>query len=122
MLKPLKIVTENLTFLLSPSRKFARFAKIGIRTTGPFRSFVNIKSRSMLSCAIILIGKTAPCPAATAGFASSLILAARAAVIFAVPLVAESTAVDSAPMHVAGSTTKRRTAERTRKSSTPRLD
>ena len=106
MLKPLSILTENLTVLLSPSRNFSRFARIGMRTTRSFRLFVNINSRWMLSCAIVLIGKTAPCAVATAEFASSLILAARAAVIFAAPLVAGSTTIASAPMSVAGSTIK----------------
>jgi hypothetical protein len=41
-------------------------------------------------------------------------------VIFAASLAAESTIVGSVPTHAAGSTIKRRTAERTRKSSTLR--
>lgn len=120
MLKPLSIVTENLTFLLSRSRNFIRFARIGIRTTGSFRLFVNIKSPWMPSCAIIRIGMTAPCAVATAEFASSLILAVRAAVIFAAPLAAGGTIAASVPTRVAGSTIKRSTAERTRRSSTRR--
>ena len=44
MLKPLSILTENLTVLLSPSGNFSRFARIGIRTTVSFRLFVNINS------------------------------------------------------------------------------
>ncbi len=118
MLKPLSILTENLSVLLSPSGSFSRFARIGIRTTGSFRLFVNTNSRWMPSCAIVLIGKTAPCAVATAGFASSLILAARAAVIFAAPLVAGSTTIASGGMSVAGSTIKPTRAEGTRNVST----
>ncbi len=118
MLKPLSILTENLSVLLLPSGNFSRFARIGIRTTRSFRLFVNINSRWMPSCAIVPIGKTAPCAVATAEFDSSLILAARAAVIFAAPLVAGSTTIASAPMSVAGSTTKPTRAEKTRNFST----
>ncbi len=118
MLKPLSILTENLSVLLSPSRNFSRFARIGMRTTGSFRLFVNINSRWMPSCAVVLIGKTAPCAVATAGFASSLILAARAAVIFAAPLAAGSSTIASVAMSVAGSTIKPTRAEKTRNFST----
>ncbi len=118
MLKPLSILTENLTVLLSPSRNCSHFARIGIRTSGPVRLFVNINSRWMPSCAIVLIGKTASCAVATVEFASSLILAARAALIFAAPLAVGDTTIVSAPMSVAGSTIKATRAEKTRNVST----
>jgi hypothetical protein len=104
MKKPLNIVTENLSRLLYPSRNSSHFAKIGTRTTGVFCLFGNINGRSTPSCGIVLFGRTARCDVATAAFASSRILAARAAGIYAAPLAADSTVVASGPMHVAGST------------------
>ena len=53
MCKTIKIITESLAFLPSPSRSFSRFARIGIRTIAPGRLSGNIRRRWTRSCSPI---------------------------------------------------------------------
>lgn len=66
----ISILTENLAFLSSPRAKSSHFARIGMRTIVLVRLFVNIRSRSMPSCAIVPVWQAARFTAATVEFAS----------------------------------------------------